>query len=447
MKTIRPWHLSTGFQRGLAGRVPALKLLRNACRCLWMGFKVCIIGAGTGGLCLAQGLKQDGVEVEVFERDRTPTDRLQGYRLSINATGRRALEACLPAEIYDRLVSNGAKPSDSVTFLDHRLNRLLAIDLPHADGADAELPVSRIALRSILSEGLGDTIRYGKKCIAFTDDPRTAVIARFEDGSVATGDVLVAADGAGSHLRAQLLPQARRVETGIVAVSGKLTLSDAVRRAAPSPILHGPTLILGPDGCFMFASTVDYEEGTADDSPYDREKYVMWGFSAHNDTLDLPANPAAMSGPDALAAVLALMDDWHPALQGLVRAADIPSVTAFPVKTSVPIEPWPTRRVTLLGDALHNMTPFRGIGANTALRDAAALRQALVAVSRGEAGLVAALTAYERDMVRYGFDAVRMSLRNMERFHARGLLARTATKSLFHVIDHVPPLKSAFLGH
>jgi len=95
--------------------VPALKLLPNVCRCLWMGFKVCIIGAGTGGLCLAQGLKQDGVEVEVFERDRTPTDRLQGYRLTINATGRRALRECLPAEIYDRLVSNGAKPSDSVT--------------------------------------------------------------------------------------------------------------------------------------------------------------------------------------------------------------------------------------------------------------------------------------------------------------------------------------------
>ena len=411
--------------------------------------KVCIIGAGTGGLCLAQGLKQDGVEVEVFERDRTPTDRLKGYRLSINATGRRALRECLPGKIFDRLVSNGAKPSDSVTFLDHRLDRLLAVDLPHADraDADAELPVSRIALRSILSEGLGDIIHYGKKCVAFNDDPPGAVTARFEDGSSATGDVLVAADGASSHLRAQLLPHAQRVETGIVAVSGKLALSDEVRRVTPPPILHGPTLILGPDGCFMFASAVDYAEGAAgSDSHYDRDTYVMWGFSARSDTLDLASDPAAMSGADALAAVLALMDDWHPALQGLVRAADIPSVTAFPVKTSVPIEPWPTRRATLLGDALHNMTPFRGIGANTALRDAAALRHALAAVSRGEADLIPALAAYERDMVRYGFAAVQMSLRNMERFHARGFLARTATKSLFHVIDHVPPLKSAFLG-
>src|SRR5215831_14067750 len=91
------------------------------------GLKVCIIGAGTGGLCLAQGLKQDHVEVEVYERDHSLVDRLQGYRLSINATGSRALQACLPERLFEKLVANGAKPSESVAFLDHRLNRLLVI--------------------------------------------------------------------------------------------------------------------------------------------------------------------------------------------------------------------------------------------------------------------------------------------------------------------------------
>jgi salicylate hydroxylase len=58
--------------------------------------KIMIVGAGTGGLCLAQGLNADGIAVEVFERDYSPTDRLQGYRLSIDANGSHALKSCLP---------------------------------------------------------------------------------------------------------------------------------------------------------------------------------------------------------------------------------------------------------------------------------------------------------------------------------------------------------------
>jgi 2-polyprenyl-6-methoxyphenol hydroxylase-like FAD-dependent oxidoreductase len=411
--------------------------------------RVRIIGGGTGGLCLAQGLKQDNVEVEIFERDHAPTDRLQGYRLSISATGRHALKACLPERIFEKLIANCAKPSESVTFLDHRLKRLLVIDLPRRDRRDAEseLPVSRIALRCILTEGLNGIIHYGKKCVGFEEKSESDIICRFDDGSSTTGDVLIGADGAGSHLRAQLLPYAQRVDTGITAISGKLGLNDDVRRATPQPILRGPTLILGPKGCFMFASTVDYEDDTASsEQRYDREEYVMWGFLAHSETLDLQMNPAALTGYAAKAAVIALMDDWHPALRRLVQTTDISTVSAFAIKTSVPIPPWATQKVTLLGDALHNMTPFRGIGANTALRDAAALRRALAAVARGQTDLIQALAAYERDMIGYGFAAVQRSLKDMDRFHAKGFLARTATKSIFRVVDQVALLKGAFLG-
>ena len=58
--------------------------------------KIIIIGAGTGGLCLAHGLKRAGIAVEVYERDRTRRDGLQGYRVGIDPDGSRALE-CQPA--------------------------------------------------------------------------------------------------------------------------------------------------------------------------------------------------------------------------------------------------------------------------------------------------------------------------------------------------------------
>jgi hypothetical protein len=118
-------------------------------------FKVIIIGGGTGGLCLAQGLKADGIAVDVFERERTPIDRRAGYRLSISPTGNRALEECLPETLFQKLVMSSARPSRGVSVLDERLKPLLTVDLPESDpkSVDCERPISRIALRRILVQG------------------------------------------------------------------------------------------------------------------------------------------------------------------------------------------------------------------------------------------------------------------------------------------------------
>jgi 2-polyprenyl-6-methoxyphenol hydroxylase-like FAD-dependent oxidoreductase len=229
-------------------------------------------------------------------------------------------------------------------------------------------------------------------------------------------------------------------------------LHGANRASIPPPVLRGPTPILGPRGCFLFTSAVQYRDDrgnpalTQDNLPADeREEYVMWGFSAHRATfasLDLESR----GGEELKIAALALMPDWHPSLRRLVQFADASTVSTFAVKTSVPVPPWQTRNVTLLGDALHNMTPFRGIGANTALRDAAALRDALVAVDRGERELIPALAGYERDMIDYGFSAVRASLADMERFHEQRVLSRAITKAAVRAADWIPPLKTALMG-
>jgi 2-polyprenyl-6-methoxyphenol hydroxylase-like FAD-dependent oxidoreductase len=198
--------------------------------------KVMIIGAGTGGQCLAQGLKSSGIEVEVFERDRTPTDRLQGYRLSIDAQGSRALKSCLPESRFAQFIRGAAIPSQSVTFLDHRMNPLLGLNLTsnRNDSADHEWPVSRMTLRAVLLDGLDSIVHFDKTFVAFDATSGGQAVARFADGSTAEGDVLVGADGASSRLRAQLLPHARRIDTGIVAVSGKFTLEEAARASVLS---------------------------------------------------------------------------------------------------------------------------------------------------------------------------------------------------------------------
>src|SRR5262249_45352732 len=282
------------------------------------------------------------------------------------------------------LIAISANPSLAVPFLDHRLNRLLSIELGSDEQND--LPVSRIALRGILLEGLDEIVRFGKKFIAFEESPSGAVTARFDDGSTATGDVLIGADGASSRVRRQLLPRAERVETGILAVSGKIPMTEAVRRTTPQAFLRGPTLVLGPRGRFLFGSAVECEDSedkargdrippstrSGVELPSDREQYVMWGFSAPREAFAMPADFEALGADELKSRVMALTSDWAGALRHLVEAAQPATVAAFPVKTSVPIPPWHTRNVTLLGDALHNITPYHGIGANTALRYARA---------------------------------------------------------------------------
>jgi 2-polyprenyl-6-methoxyphenol hydroxylase-like FAD-dependent oxidoreductase len=191
--------------------------------------EVLIIGAGTGGLCLAHGLVASGLKVRVFERDRTPTDRLQGYRLHISATGNRALQACLPKENFEHFVRASAISNTAVTFLDSKLKRLLQIDIPPVDrmAPESERPISRIALRKILLEGLEDVVVFDKTFVAYETSAEGRVLVRFKDGSSASGDIVVGADGASSHVRAQLLPHARRLSTGIVVLSGKFPLDAA----------------------------------------------------------------------------------------------------------------------------------------------------------------------------------------------------------------------------
>jgi 2-polyprenyl-6-methoxyphenol hydroxylase-like FAD-dependent oxidoreductase len=105
------------------------------------------------------------------------------------------------------------------------------------------------------------------------------------------------------------------------------------------------------------------------------------------------------------------------------------------------MRPWPTTNVTLLGDAIHSMTPFRGIGANTALRDAQLLSRQLIAADRGELPLLDAIHDYEAKMLDYGFAAVRTSLRAAGQFVSSGRAGRVMARTMFRTFSAIPPLK------
>ncbi len=103
--------------------------------------------------------------------------------------------------------------------------------------------------------------------------------------------------------------------------------------------------------------------------------------------------------------------------------------------------------MTLLGDAIHTMTPGRGVGANTALRDARLLTRKLVEARDGRLPLTDAIGAYETTMTGYAWDAVIKSRAQMDGHSAMhkagplGRFARAGMRTGMRVVNHLPPVK------
>src|SRR3954469_6024660 len=182
--------------------------------------KVLVIGGGTGGLALAHGLKRAGIGVTVFERDVLRTDGLHGYRVGIDPDGSRALKALLPGELYDTFVATKARDPKYFNMLTEDLKEVLSMEIPPStDPVESEKSISRMTLRQVLLTGLDDVVEFGKEFTRFEQHADSAT-ASLADGPEAAGGLLVAADGSGSRVRRQYLPQAKTEETGIIAIAG-----------------------------------------------------------------------------------------------------------------------------------------------------------------------------------------------------------------------------------
>lgn len=384
--------------------------------------KVAVVGAGIGGLCLTQGLVRAGVAVTVYERDSALNSRAQGYRLHLHAG--TALHDCLPVDLYELCIATAGRPSTVMTVMTKRLRPLRRIPVgPPADPLNPSNPsnpltlstsVNRQTFREVLAARLDDVIEFGRSCTGFTQSA-DGVHLRFADGTEAFANVLVAADGVGSAIRQQYLPQLRVEETGSLCIYGRTPLTEQTRPLVPAATWDGFTAVIGRGGVGMATGVLEFRQAPPEAarrlapdvrlSPV--QPYLMWALTGSAEGF---ARPIDGLGPEQLhATALATIRRWHPDLRRLVELAAVGETASVPIRSAVPIEAWRPSRVTLLGDAVHAMSPARGSGANTALRDAASLASELAAAARGDKDLIRAIGDYEREMVDYGFAAVRAS--------------------------------------
>ncbi|MDX2812936.1 FAD-dependent monooxygenase [Streptomyces sp. PA03-5A] len=344
---------------------------------------IAIVGAGLGGLALARVLHVNGMDCVVYERESSRGARGQGGMLDIHS-GQRALRE---AGLIDRFHAIARGEGQDMRLLEPDGTLLLQEDTPD-DAPLARPEVDRADLRDLLLDSLpDDVVRWGH---AFTSADNG--LLHFADGSSATYDLLVGADGAQSRVR-PLLTDARPAHMGQNVVEVGIPDIDRTHPDLAAMVGRGNYWVLG-NGLSLAAQR-------------NGDGRVRIGLSFYNTPEDWFAtsgipfdDPAA-----ARARLIDLLPGWDPRFTALIAACDdtvVPrSISTLPVGLT-----WPsTPDVTLVGDAAHLMPPV-GEGANMALLDGALLGLALAAHPDD---FPAAVREYEREMFERTGAAARMS--------------------------------------
>lgn len=210
----------------------------------------------------------------------------------------------------------------------------------------------------------GIVIRHGAR-LASVQEGTDSVTAHFTDGSTATGDLLLGADGLSSTVRQLTAPDTQPLYAGQRVFYGYTD-------AAPRPEPHtGITMVRGSTAAFGYAVSPDGE--------------TYWFARVAGDPL--PADEIEHGSPAG----------WRELLVPLLRkdatpAADIVAATGDDVmvtnSTEIPTgTPWRSGRTLLIGDAAHAASPATGQGASMALEDAVVLAKCLRDAPDTEAAL------------------------------------------------------------
>jgi 2-polyprenyl-6-methoxyphenol hydroxylase-like FAD-dependent oxidoreductase len=384
---------------------------------------VLISGAGLGGLLLAQSLRSHRIPFKLYERDTDGSSRSQGYRIRISVDGLTALEQVLDPAHYERFLAGctdlGAGKIEAIDAL-----TMLAKPLaqPGSQGGDRVGPpgggdvvgVDRAFLRKTLFEGIEEMTVFGAQIVGYTLQ-KDGVAARFADGTASpVGFLLVGADGVRSVITKQLTKGALKVyDTGARAIHGS------------SPVVAFEGL-----GTGVFSIRDDTREGgriAVITNTMRKEKTPSFGwvlvgspgsFSAPNDDFSVTGKPAADLSRQ-------LTSRWHDRLRPIFDAQIDDEAAFLKMSTSSPdgVPKWNNEpRVTLIGDAVHAMTPAGGVGANTALKDAALLGRLLADAGGWKERLTA---EYEREMRAYASASVKMSFETASRLFTITALTKT----------------------
>ncbi|CAF1426683.1 unnamed protein product [Rotaria sordida] len=354
---------------------------------------ILIIGGGLDGLALSQLLLQDSppsLKVIVFERDAEEDTRDQGYYITINSMG---IDVLKRISVLNDVLSDSTTMSYSqcqLKFADKKLNTTLTT-------IAGELKIiERAVLRRNLLKNID--VRWNKRFISYNIVDH-GIEAHFDDGSSVKGTLLVGCDGSKSVVRAQLVPNLCRQDTGVVLVAGTLEPNEQLGQIQQL-IENSLVQVLGDQSHALFLISVG--------------QYWFWSLSwATEHTME-----SSLSPEELLDKVRTNFNN-----EEIVRLIELSlsSASLIPLRLySSPllkVNPFPNNfRVTLIGDAAHLMTIQRGMGANTTFADGLDLADVI-----RHGSTQSLLGDYEEKMFKRGFQAVQDSFNSTRMMRLSGI--------------------------
>ncbi len=384
---------------------------------------VTIIGAGLGGLCLAQGLKKNNIAFDVYEKDAAPDSRTQGYRLRIDRTGQDALACCLPDALFSLLRETCSTPSVGVRTINSQLENITGkwVDDWHDDESDTawDIKINRMTMKQILLIGIQEHVHFDKHLVSYDEQSSDKVISYFDDGSSVISDILIGADGVNSRVRELRFPTATPLNTGDVCLYAKTILDDESQKIIAQQLQSGTTVLFDEELAVVIDAMRFYEgfdHGTQQrraEAKYGlsrNQDYIYWamigtrarfGFAEHD---DLRCSPG-----ERKFCIAQIIQTWSPVLKALFELTEVETTTLVPVQTAQTMTSWLPSRVSVLGDAIHVMSPASGLGANSALYDAAILVRTLNAAIYKKTNVINVVAEYEQQLRDHSFAAVSSS--------------------------------------